>query len=265
MYEWNFEPGLMVNLALIAGGYALCVTGPLRRFFPGNEPPAPAQVRLFFVGWVVLFIALASPIDSLASYLLTMHMLQHLLLAMVAPPFLLLGLPRWVLRPLMRIPGAYPIGSFLTNPIFVFFAFNAVFALWHVPFYYDLALRDERFHILEHVMFFVVGVLSWWPICSPMDELPSAHPLLQTAYLFFMSLPTTIIGALIAFAEAPLYPYYALRPRLWGVSLGDDQQLAGLIMWVPGSLVYFAVLTVVFIRWLNRDDADEHRPLADAG
>ena len=149
MYEWNFEPGLMVNLALMAGGYALCVTGPLRRFFPGNEPPTPAQVRLFFVGWVVLFIALASPIDSLGSYLLTMHMLQHLLLAMVAPPFLLLGLPRWVLRTLMRIPGAYPVGSFLTNPVFVFFAFNAVFALWHVPFYYDLALRDERFHILE--------------------------------------------------------------------------------------------------------------------
>lgn len=87
MYEWNFELGLMVNLALIAGGYALCVTGPLRRFFPGNEPPTPVQVRLFFVGWVVLFIALASPIDSLGSYLLTMHMLQHLLLAMVAPRF----------------------------------------------------------------------------------------------------------------------------------------------------------------------------------
>lgn len=265
MYEWNFEPGLMVNLALIAAGYALCVTGPLRRFFPGNEPPTPVQVRLFFVGWVVLFIALASPIDSLASYLLTMHMLQHLLLAMVAPPFLLLGLPRWVLRPLMRIPGAYPVGSFITNPVFVFFAFNAVFALWHVPFYYDLALRDERFHILEHVMFFAIGVLSWWPVCSPMDELPPAHPLLQTAYLFFMSLPSTIIGALIAFAEAPLYPYYALRPRLWGISLGDDQQLAGLIMWVPGSLIYFAVLTVVFIRWLNREESDEQRPLANTG
>lgn len=262
MYAWNFQPGLLANLALIAGGYALCVLGPLRRFFPGNAPASPAQVRLFFAGWVVLLIALASPIDSLAGYLLTMHMLQHLLLAMAAPPLLLLGTPRWLFRPLLRIPGAYPVGRYLTNPVVVFFAFNAVFAIWHVPQYYDLALRDERWHIFEHVMFFVVGILSWWPICSPMEELPRAHPLAQTAYLFFMSLPATIIGALIAFAEAPLYPSYALRPRLWGVSLVDDQQLAGLIMWVPGSLVYFAVLTVVFIRWLNRDESDDRRPLA---
>lgn len=261
MYDWNFQFGLLSNLALMAAVYGLCVLGPLRRYFPDSAPASPTQTRLFFAGWVILFISLASPIDSLAGYLLTMHMIQHLLLAMVAPPLLLLGTPAWLLRPLLRLPGALPLGRFITHPVVVFFAFNAVFAIWHVPQYYDLALLDERFHILEHVMFFVAGVLSWWPISSPMKELPRAHPLAQTAFLFFMSLPTTIIGALIAFAPPPLYPSYALQPRLWGISLVDDQQLAGLIMWVPGSLIYFAVLTFVFIRWLNRDDADARRPV----
>jgi putative membrane protein len=255
MYSWNLAPGLLINLAVQLAAYLACTRGPLRRFFPGSEPATALELQLFLIGWLTLSVALVSPIDTLASYSLSMHMVQHILLTLVAPPLMLAGTPRWLFRPIMRLPFAWPVGRTLTNPLVAFLIFNTIFVAWHVPAYYDLALRTEPVHIFEHAMFFGAATLAWWPIFSPMDELPTVHPLAQTAYLFFQALPTTILGALIAFAPEPLYPHYTSMPRLWGLSVLDDQQLAGLIMWVPGSLVYFGVLTVVFIRWLNRDEA----------
>nr|PZN27682.1 MAG: cytochrome c oxidase assembly protein [Chloroflexota bacterium] len=256
MYPWNGEPPLLINLALQLGAYLACTIGPLRRYFPGSKPATALEIQLFALGWLTLFVALVSPVDTLGGYSLTMHMVQHILVTLVAPPLMLLGTPRWLLRPILRVPLALPIGRFLTHPIAAFVIFNSVFLAWHVPALYDLALREEPVHILEHVMFFAAGVLAWWPVCSPLDELPRAHPLVQTAFLFFQSLPSTILGAIIAFAAEPLYPHYTTVPQLWGLSVMEDQQLAGLIMWVPASLVYFGALSVVFIRWLNRNDRE---------
>jgi putative membrane protein len=255
MFAWNLAPMLLLGLALQVVAYLAC-TGPLRRFFPGSEPASPLQRQLFLLGSLALFVALVSPLDTLSSYLLSAHMVQHLLLALVAPPLMLLGTPRWLFRPLLRLPFAAPIGGLLTHPLFTFLLFNTVFIGWHVPSFYDLALRSEPVHILEHVMIFGTATLTWWPIFSPMDEFPRAHPLLQTAYLFFQSLPSTILGAIIAFANDPLYPHYTTVPRVWGIGVLEDQQAAGLIMWIPGSLVFFAIMTVVFIRWLNRDERE---------
>jgi putative membrane protein len=256
MYTWNWEPGLLVGLAGQIVAYLLCTLGPLRRFFPGSGPPSALEVQLFVLGWLSLFTALVSPIDTLSNYSLTMHMVQHILLTLIAPPLMLLGTPSWLFQPIARVPFALTVGRFVTNPVFVFFLFNAVFLGWHVPAYYNAALTFLPLHILEHIMFFGAATLSWWPIFSPMAELPRAHPLAQTAFLFFQALPATILGALIAFASEPLYPHYTTVPNPFGLSVLDDQQLAGLIMWVPASLVYFAVLTIVFIRWLNRDEHD---------
>ena len=256
MYSWTWEPPLLINLAVQLGAYLACTVGPLRRFFPGSQPASALELQLFILGWLTLFAALVSPIDALGGYSLTMHMLQHLLLTLVAPPLMLLGTPNWLFRPILRLPFALPVGRFITNPIAVFLIYNAVLLSWHAPALYDAALRQQPIHIVEHVMFFGIATLSWWPVFSPLDELPRAHPLAQTAFLFFQALPTTILGALIAFAPTLLYPHYATVPNPFGMTALDDQQLAGLIMWVPGSLVYFAVLSVVFIRWLNRDDRE---------
>jgi putative membrane protein len=117
-----------------------------------------------------------------------------------------------------------------------------------------MALGSEPVHILEHLTFFATAALTWWPIFSPLDELPPMQPGLQVIYLFLQSLPPTILGAILTFASEPLYATYVRAPRLWGMDVLTDQQLAGLIMWIPGSLVFFGVLTVVFIRWLNRDE-----------
>ncbi|MDZ4721316.1 MAG: cytochrome c oxidase assembly protein [Roseiflexaceae bacterium] len=255
MYAWNWEPGLVLGLIAQISIYLACV-GPLRRFFPNSAAVSKNQIQLFAMGWLCLFAALVSPIDILSDSLLSMHMIQHLLITLIAPPLLLLGTPRWLFRPLLRIPGATLIGRLMTSVVPAFIIYNMTFSLWHVPRYYELTLNNQIFHILEHVMFIGTATLAWWPICSPLDEVPSAPVGLQIFYLFFQSFPPTILGAILTFAELPLYPHYTRVARLWGMTPLVDQQLAGLIMWIPGSLIFFGVLSAVFIRWMNRDDID---------
>jgi putative membrane protein len=262
VYTWSWEPSVLIGLAVQGGGYLACV-GPLRSKFAGSAPVPRAQIQTFLLGVLVLFIALVSPLDALGDrYLLAAHMVQHLLMTLIAPPLLLLGTPRWLFRPLLRLPLALPIGRLLTNPLVAFVAFNVTFSLWHVPAYYERTLHDQTLHILEHVMFFVTATLTWWPIFSPLDELPPLPAPAQCLYLFGESLPPTILGALITFSGDVLYPTYAAAPRVWGLAPLTDQQIGGLIMWIPGALVFFAVLTVVFMRWLNRD---EFEPSPDTG
>lgn len=255
MYDWNLQPQLVVGLLGQISVYA-ALTGPLRRYFPGSAPVEATQRWLFVLGWLALVVALISPIDTLAAYLLTMHMLQHILLTLVGPPLLLLGTPRWLFRPLLRIPGVLPIGQFLTGVVPCFLIFNTVFSLWHVPRFYEAALLNEPIHILEHASIFLTAGLLWWPVCSPLDELPTPQPLLQVVYLFVQTFPPTILGAILTFADQPIYRYYERTQSLWGLTPIGDQALAGLIMWIPGSLLFFGILSVVFIRMLNRDGPD---------
>jgi putative membrane protein len=144
----------------------------------------------------------------------------------------------------------------LLHPLVVFVVFNAIFVGWHLPANYDLAVRDQGVHILEHVMFIVGAVLSWWPVFSHQPELPRSTPGALMLFLFFMSLPPTIVGALLTFAGYVIYPAYEAVARPWGMSAQADQELAGLLMWLPGGLVYFFVLTIVFFRWFNRPGDD---------
>jgi putative membrane protein len=260
MYTWNWDPGLVFGLVMQAIVYLACV-GPLRRYFPGSASVSQVRIQTFLLGVLILFFALVSPLHTLGDqYLLSAHMVQHLLITLVAPPLLLVGTPRWLFRPLLRLPFAPTIGRFITSLLVAFLAFNIVFAAWHVPAFYDLALQYEWVHAAEHISFIVTATLTWWPIFSPMDEFPAPAPPVQCLYLFFQSLPPTVVGALITFSGDVLYPTYANAPRVWGLSALADQQIAGLIMWFPGGLVFFGVLTVIFLRWFSRDD---YEPVSD--
>jgi putative membrane protein len=261
MYSWNWEPTLLIGLVLQVSAYLLCVVGPLRRYFPGSQPAPQWQIQTFLLGWLMLASALITPLHTLGdTYLLTAHMIQHLLLALIAPPLMLIGTPEWLFRPAVTLPYikniTLPIGRFLTHPLVAFLLFNLTFSLWHVPRYYDAALRNEMLHALEHMMFFGTAVLTWWPIFSPMKELPRLPQGGQVLYLFIQSLPPTILGAIISFVDNPLYAKYTEAPRVWGLDVMADQQLGGLTMWVPGGLIFFIVLTIVFFRWFGRDDDD---------
>lgn len=260
MYTWSWEPSILIGLALQAGAYLACI-GPLRQRFPDSVPVPQWQVQVFLLGVLVLFIALVSPLGVLSDgYLLSAHMVQHLLVTLVAPPLLLLGTPRWLFRPLVRSPLVLAIGRALTNPVVALLLYNSVFVVWHVPTFYDQSLRNVPLHALQHVMFIATATLMWWPIFSPLDELPPLPDPLKILYLFLASIPGTILGAIITFAAEVLYPTYARAPRMWGLSAKIDQQIGGMLMWVLGALIYLGVLTVVFFRWLNQD---EYQPSYD--
>jgi putative membrane protein len=182
-----------------------------------------------------------------------MHMIQHLLVTLIMPPLLLKSIPAWLIRPVLQAPLVLPIARFVTSPFIAFAVFNIIFSLWHVPAFYQAALGRPAVHGLEHVLFIASAMLTWWPIFSPTPLLPRLSEPGQMFYLFAQSLIPTVLGAIITFADLVLYPFYAAAPRMIGLSPLDDQQVAGLIMWLGGASIVLFVLTIRFFRWMERD------------
>ncbi|HEX9439894.1 MAG TPA: cytochrome c oxidase assembly protein, partial [Roseiflexaceae bacterium] len=198
---------------------------------------------------------LASPLHDLSERsLFSAHMVQHVLLTLVAPPLLLAGTPGWMIRPLVRIPLVRGPLRLLTSPLIAFLFFNVVFGVSHVPRLYDLILGDHPLHIVEHLVFLASAILAWWPILSPLPELPRLPYPLQVLYLFLQTIPGSIVGAMITLADDPLYAVYAAAPRVWGISPIADQQIGGLIMWVGGGTYFLIAATTVFFIWAARED-----------
>lgn len=254
MMTWSWEPSLLVSLFGQVGTYLACV-GPLRHFFPGATAVSRGRIVAFLLGSFTLFIALVSPLGTLSDgYLFSAHMTQHVLLALIAPPLLLLGTPRWLFRPFVMTRLGLKLGRVLTHPVVAYLLFNLTFLLWHIPAYYDAALRNEYIHIVQHVAYIGTATLMWWPIFGVPDELPRLSEPAQCLYLFFMVIPSGLLGAMLTFSNTVLYPTYANAPRIWDMSALQDQKVAGLIMWMPAKLIFLAVLTVVFFRFMNRDD-----------
>ncbi len=255
--DWNWEPSIILGLVLLCGIYLYGV-GPLRRRFGWASEIDKRQMMLFLSGAFVIFIALASPLDEIGDrYLFGAHMVQHLLLTLVMPPLVLLGTPGWLLRPLLEWRLIAFLTRSITKPIPAYLLFNVIFAAYHVPTLYDLSLQNNTFHIFVHLLLMATAVITWLPILSPLEELPRLPYSHQILYLFFQAIPPTILGAVITFAESVLYPTYLNAPRVFGISAIEDQQAAGLIMWVPGSTIYLFALTIVFFKWFGHEDATE--------
>lgn len=254
LYAWNFEPTILIAFLVSTVGY-VWITGPYARS-RGVQPASTLERNRFFLAIVFLFLALVSPIDTLSLVSLSMHMVQHLIMIVVVPPLIILSIPAEVASLFLVNRTVLLILKTLLNPLLVFLVFNAIFVGWHLPANYDLAVRDQQVHVLEHVMFIFGALISWWPVFSHQPELPRSTPGFLMLFLFFMSLPPTIIGALLTFAGFVVYPAYEAVSRPWGMSAQADQELAGLLMWLPGGLIYFVVLTVVFFRWFNRPGDD---------
>ncbi len=255
--NWLFEPSIILGLVGVYVGYILA-TGRYRSRFPGSTPVSRGQFAYFTTAIIIFALALLSPLDKLGDeYWFTAHMLQHVLLTLVAPPLLILGIPGWLFEPLRNQPKLLKTARMLTNPYIAFVAFNVIFSIWHVPDLYNAALADERVHIIEHLSFMVTAVMTWMPVLSPTPLLPRLAAPVAILYLFLQSIPPTILGALITFSETPIYSFYATAPRLWGLGVMDDQTWAGLIMWTGGAFIWLFALTVVFFKWFNRNESPE--------
>ena len=208
----------------------------------------------FFSALLVIFASLNGPLHDLSDYyLFSAHMVQHLLLSLAMPPLLLAGTPGWLLRPLLDQPGLRGFARAVTPPVRCFIIFNVVIAAWHLPPLYNTAMAYHPVHIVQHLTFMVASVLMWWPFLSPLPELPRLAYPGQMLYCFLMVIPMSIVAIYIAMADHVLYPAYSMAPRLWGITPLSDQQIGGLIMWVPGGLLFYVVMTFVFFKWAGRD------------
>jgi putative membrane protein len=249
---WSIHPSTVIGLAALAGLYVWRA-----RSTDAEHPLSVPRKLSFFSALLVIFGSLNGPIHDLSdTYLFSAHMVQHLLLTMLMPPLIIYGVPGWMLRPLLRNRTVLAIAQRVTKPVACFVIFNLVIALWHLPVFYNAAMANHNIHIVEHLMFMSAAVLMWWPITSQLPELPRLSYPGQMLYCFLMILPMSIIAIYISMAEQVLYPAYSVAPRISSLSPLDDQLLGGLIMWVPGGLLFMVIMTVVFFKWAARGEDD---------
>ncbi|HLY68026.1 MAG TPA: cytochrome c oxidase assembly protein [Chloroflexota bacterium] len=232
--HWDLEPSVIAGLLLTVAVFC----GLQRR---ADLAVSRARQAGFGVAIALLALALLSPLDELSDrYLLTAHMVQHLLLVLLVAPLLVLALPR-------------PWGARLAiNPVIAFALFNVVFALSHVQVWYEATLVHEPLHVLEHLAYLISGGINWLPVLNPAKERRLAYPA-QMLYLFLETLPMFAVGSLLSLSDSAVYPFYLRAPRIAGISAIEDQSIAGLLMWIGGSFFYLGALTVVFFRWANRE------------
>jgi putative membrane protein len=220
------------------------------------------QVWAFGAALSVLFVALLSPLDRWSDESFAVHMTQHLLLAVVAPPLLVAGAPelamfwalplRWRRRFGRIVAGsrARAVWHALTSPINAVMLHAVAIWMWHAPRLYDLALRNEVVHAAEHMSFLITGVLLWWRILRGVGDRRAAYGT-GIAALFVTAMHTGILGALITLSSRILYVSQTQSGGLWGLAPQADQELAGLLMWVVGGVLYVAAMSVLFIKWLD--------------
>jgi cytochrome c oxidase assembly factor CtaG len=218
----------------------------------------------FIAGLAAFWLALASPLDAFGNFLLTAHMIQHMLIMFVAPPLILLGspqnplfrgLPRWAIRdvagPFLTWPLLKRFGRAVTHPAFCWFAAALALLAWHIPAAYDLALTSPGWHEVEHACLFGTSLLFWWPVVQPWPGIPRWPRWTIPVYLLFGDLVTTALSGVLCFSDRLLYPPYASVPRFFGISALDDQAMAGAIMWVFGSLILLGAAIATTVRLLE--------------
>jgi len=260
---WTLEPAVVLGLALAAGGYARGLRR-LRRRRAAGGPVRRWGARAFWAGWAVLALALVSPLHALGGALLGAHMAQHELLMVAAAPLLVLGRPvlvaLWALpagarRGIGRLAAAPPVRATsraIARPLPATLIHGAAIWVWHAPSLYQATLGSEAAHALQHAAFLGTALLFWWALIHG-----SAGPRgygVAVLCVFLTALHSGALGALLTLSPSLVYPRYAAGAALWGLTPLEDQQLAGLIMWVPGGLAYLAGALALLAAWLRRAD-----------
>jgi putative membrane protein len=221
-----------------------------------GRKPTRRQAMWFAIAMGAILFA-HTELDELAdARIFSMHMLQHLIETFVIPPLLLLGTPSWMIRPWILSRPIKPVARILTKPVVAFLIFSAVFVTAHFPLIFDRMCRDEDFHIFLHLMFMACGVILWWPILSPVPELPRLSYPAQILYLFLLMIPMTAVAAPITLATRVIYPWYTEGAHGWGLKPLADQVLGGLIMWIGQGTYLMIVFTFIFYKWSQLEDRD---------
>jgi len=222
------------------------------------------QAASFAAALMVILLSLCGPVDELEDdRLFIAHMAQHLMLCLVMPPLLLAGLTDWMVRPLLFNRWVRPLARLLCNPLVAFLTYNAVLVAVHSPGVYDWMCRDEAVHITVHLVLMAAGVMLWWPLYSPLPELPRMSYPAQILYLFLLLIPMAAVAAPISFATSVIYPWYLEGVHPFGITPLADQMAGGLLMWVGAGFYIICVATLIFYQWAQREDCDD--PLVRQG
>jgi putative membrane protein len=272
LQTWSSPTWINVTLVLTAVAYARGWLS-IRRLLPALIPFW--RLSAFLSGLLSLWIAIGSPLSAFDDVSLTAHMVQHLLLMAVAPPLLLLGtpsipllrgLPQWIVKgavgPFLRWHPVKWLGRFLTHPAVCWTAATVALIGWHIPAAFELALRSEAWHDVEHICFLSTSLLFWWPVVLPFPSGGTWSRWSLPVYLFLATLPGGALGAFLTFCDRVLYPSYAAAPRLFGISPLEDQIIAGALMWVFGTFVYTIPAVVITIRLLSPQGAPHQKQRA---
>ena len=260
---WDWEPSVVMGCAALVMGYWAIA-----------RKHGLSRMNYWLAGVVVLLLDLVSPIDALGDqYLFSAHIFQHFLLALIIPPLLLFGTPRWLAEVALQRPSLRKAERILGHPPVSWLLGVGTMLAWHIPVFFNAALANDTLHIFQHLSFLVTGTIFWWPIVGPLEDrhLP---PLGAVSYLFSACLCCSLLGAFLTFGPVGLYPAY-LNPspafgdnlgivRLvrenWGLDPKSDQQLGGLLMWVPGCFVYLSGILSTVMHWYGAADS-EGRPV----
>jgi cytochrome c oxidase assembly factor CtaG len=256
--HWTFDPTVVFGcgalLAIYAGavGFKLNLKGVLWGF-----------------GVLTIFISLTSPMHDLGErYLFSAHMLQHLLLLLVAAPLLVMGLPVGLLKRALKIKWVAQVEKVLSQPLFAWFFSIGTLWVWHIPDLYNAALTNHDIHIVEHLTFLISAVIFWWTGLKPIYRL-QMNTIPAMLYFFFAALGSSILGLFLSFAPTSLFPTYEnpidtdnMLPLLrgeWNLTAAADQQIGGVMMWATGGFGYITGIIVVMVRWYKRDQLKTYR------
>jgi cytochrome c oxidase assembly factor CtaG len=255
--SWTFAP--VVILSLLAYGVVYGLRWRTARREGGARAAGWGRAALWATGIVLLFVALISPIDVLGEQFATFHMVQHLLIADLAPVALTLALTKWILRPATRRihrieQAAGPFG----HPAFGVVAYVGAMWFWHVPRFYDAALEHSFIHVIEHLSFAAAGLLYWWHLLSPIRSRMRLAGMGPILYMASTKILVGFLGVLLAFSPDLLYAY-DWQGSKWGLSPLDDQHVAGLVMALEQSIVMGIALAYLFFRMLAESEEADQR------
>src|SRR3954453_19125551 len=253
MRWWSWEPFVIIPLAISGALYAIGVTR--------MKGLRPWQIVSFAAGWLALVIALVSPLDALGGILFSAHMAQHEMLMIVAAPLLVFGRPLiaflWALPQRWRVPVGHffqrpPIANlwnWMTGALVVTVLHAIALWVWHIPSWYEATLRNDGIHALQHISFLLTATMFWWSLTH--GRYGRLGYGAAVVYVFATAGHSGALGALITFAPHLWYPIYGARTAAWGLNAMEDQQLAGLIMWIPAGVLFTILGIAIFAAWLG--------------
>jgi putative membrane protein len=271
-WSWQAYPGVWLFVAMLVGLYIMAIVrlGP-RHATSSGRAWYPWHLAYFGLGITALWIATDWPLGALgAGYLLSVHTVQYLLYTFVAPPLILLGLPRWLPLVLERRPVLWRVLRMLARPIVALLIVDAVLLVSHLPPVVDGFRRSQFGSFTIDLVWLLAGLIMWWPVMAPRPETGRLSEPWKIGYLFITTIVPTVPAAFFAFSNFPIYALYELAPRVGGIASGADQQAAGLLMKAGDPIVWLAML-MVFIRWSMREaevdklELAEHRRAAAGG